>query len=68
MVVDRRRGRLQDKDFAPAHWLLDAHRNFTVREPFNRTGSQLHAECARDASGQLRIGRPGEDGEVTLHR
>jgi hypothetical protein len=46
-IVDRRRGRLHEKDLLAAHRLQQLHRHLAVRGPVERGGSNRHAQLAR---------------------
>jgi hypothetical protein len=67
VVIDWRRCRLQDEDFAPAHRLVKRHRYFTIWEMLDGTGAELSAEMTSDRYGQVRAGCASEDQEITRH-
>jgi hypothetical protein len=67
VIVDRRRGRLHDKDLLAAYGVEKLHGNLAVGISIHDTAADLSAQLARDRSAQRWVGRTGENREVIVH-
>src|SRR5947209_8339463 len=68
MLVDGRRGRLNDENLPFAHRLIETNGRFAVGESLNSARAEFDAKLARDLNGQLAVGSSCEDDKIILHK
>src|SRR6185436_14440422 len=66
VLVDRRGGRLDEKDVAAAHVLVDADEVLAVGEVLQVDAAEGVAEAVGDALGQGRVGPAAEDLQLVV--